>query len=89
MKIDLITPQEQLDYIPKTGPVVLVANHPHGLADGLGFGLGSGLLVSAILLIPDCSWGSVDILAALKPCDTHVHLQSLSIESKISPSSLS
>lgn len=35
MKIDLITPQEQLDNIPKTGPVVLVANHPHGMVDGM------------------------------------------------------
>jgi putative hemolysin len=35
MGIDLMTPQEQLDHIPKTGPVVVVANHPHGLVDGL------------------------------------------------------
>jgi len=35
MGIDLLTPQEQLDLIPKTGPVVVVANHPHGLVDGL------------------------------------------------------
>jgi putative hemolysin len=35
MKIELITPQEQLDNIPKTGPVVLVANHPHGMVDGM------------------------------------------------------
>lgn len=35
MGINLITPQEQLDNIPKTGPVVLVANHPHGMVDGM------------------------------------------------------
>ncbi|WP_084625774.1 lysophospholipid acyltransferase family protein [Loktanella sp. S4079] len=35
MNIDLQTPQEQLDNIPKSGPTVLVANHPHGLVDGM------------------------------------------------------
>ncbi len=35
MGIDLITPQDQLDNIPKTGPVILVANHPHGMVDGM------------------------------------------------------
>lgn len=35
MGIDLLTPQEQIDNIPKTGPVVIVANHPHGLVDGM------------------------------------------------------
>lgn len=35
MGIDLTTPQSQLDNIPTTGPVVLVANHPHGMVDGM------------------------------------------------------
>lgn len=35
MQIKLGTPEEQLANIPKTGPVIVVANHPHGLVDGL------------------------------------------------------
>lgn len=35
MGIDLLTPQSQIDLIPRTGPVVVVANHPHGLVDGM------------------------------------------------------
>jgi putative hemolysin len=35
MGIDLLTPEEQIARIPKTGPLVVAANHPHGLVDGM------------------------------------------------------
>ncbi len=35
MGIPLLTPTEQIANIPSAGPVIVVANHPHGLVDGM------------------------------------------------------
>lgn len=35
MGIEVRTPPEQVAMVPPTGPLVVVANHPHGLVDGM------------------------------------------------------
>ncbi len=38
MGIQIDTPDSEIALIPKTGPLVVVANHPHGLVDGMIMG---------------------------------------------------
>jgi len=35
MGIRLVTPDDQVDNIPATGALIVVANHPHGMVDGM------------------------------------------------------
>jgi len=35
MGIELRTPPEEIAHIPATGPLIITANHPHGLVDGM------------------------------------------------------
>ena len=38
MGIKLMTPADQIERVPRTGPLIITANHPHGLIDGMILG---------------------------------------------------
>ncbi len=61
LKVSWECPDQHRDRIPATGPVVIVANHPHGLADGLIL----GSLLARVR--PDVKFLANPLLAASAP----------------------